>query len=774
MQSRERPSASLANIKERTMKLLSTGRLFRRLPSGKLHVQLALLALSAVLPMFVLIVYTAFEQRKLAIFDAERQVAQLSRIIADDHKQLVEGARQLLTGLGQLPSVLERNEGECSNRFAAIAEKFPNYSNLAAAAPNGDVFCSASPFEGSVNIRDRQFFLQALSSREFSVGEYVIGSISQKPTIHFAYPSLNDAGEVQAVVYAALNLTWLNEFSELPQLPSGSTLHVFDSFGTVLVHYPDPETWVGKTVAGSPLLLNIFSQRGEGSAQIAGLDGLERIYGYARLEDPTRTGFLYLAVGIPREAIVGPINADFTRNIVLLAIVTILSVVGAWLVGDVVILVKIRALTHTAKEMAKGRLGARTGILGGKGELDQLARAFDDMADKLETVHSGLEKRVSEKTWELEQEKVRDEAILFSLGEGLIVTDRQNRIVLVNRKFETLLGWSLNEVFGRPVTEVLRVADAEGNPLKQNRSLPRKLGAMTNAQVEQKNDNQGYFYTRKDDTRFPVATTITPIIFFDNEIIGAVEVFRDITEEKAVDQAKSEFVSLASHQLRTPLSTIRWYSEMLLDGDAGKLTSKQRTYTDEIYTASKRMIELVNALLNVSRIDLGTFAIDLEETNVIELAETVLEELQPLILEKHLGIDTDFDRSLPTIQADPKLLRIVLQNLLTNAVKYTPAEGSIRLTLERRGKEFRIVVSDTGYGIPEAYQDRIFTKLFRAANIRDKDPDGTGLGLYIVHSILEHAGGNISFVSKEGEGTTFTVTLPIMGMKARSGTKKIV
>jgi len=279
-----------------------------------------------------------------------------------------------------------------------------------------------------------------------------------------------------------------------------------------------------------------------------------------------------------------------------------------------------------------------------------------------------------------------------------------------------------------------------------------------------------YYYVGRNGEKFPVSISVTPVLM-NEKIIGAINVFRDITPEKAIDKAKTEFVSLASHQLRTPLSSINWYTEMLLAGDAGKITKEQRQFLDEVYKSNKRMVDLVNALLNVSRIDLGTFAIVPELCDLTEISKSVLAELIPGIKTKKMEIVENYDKNLPKINADPKLTRIIFQNLLSNAVKYTPEKGKISVNIEKQEQNILIKIQDTGYGIPKKDQLRMFEKLFRADNVRQKDPDGTGLGLYILKSILEQSGGKIWFESEENKGTTFYVTIPLSGMKAKEGSK---
>lgn len=371
---------------------------------------------------------------------------------------------------------------------------------------------------------------------------------------------------------------------------------------------------------------------------------------------------------------------------------------------------------------------------------------------------------------EIQQEKAKDEAILESIGDSIVVVDLNENIILVNRAFEYLMGFNLNDVVGKKVSEVVSIFGESGNAILQQerlltQSLQHQIKTTSTTLTAQ-------YYQRKNGTRFPVAVTVTPI-YVGKEMIGAVEVFRDITHEKEIDTAKSEFVSLASHQLRTPLSSINWYTEMLLAGDAGKVTDEQAKYLDEIYHGNQRMVELVDALLNVSRIELGTFMVQPQPIDIKVLADDILRELEPKIIAREMHIEKHYSEDIPIINLDPKLTRMIVENLLTNAVKYTPPRGTVSLTLAKQDDVLLITVQDTGYGIPKDQQGKVFSKLFRADNIRDKETDGTGLGLYLVKAILKSAGGEIWFKSEEEKGTSFFISIPLSGMQKRAGSKAL-
>ncbi|OGZ07294.1 MAG: hypothetical protein A3D65_02240 [Candidatus Lloydbacteria bacterium RIFCSPHIGHO2_02_FULL_50_13] len=275
---------------------------------------------------------------------------------------------------------------------------------------------------------------------------------------------------------------------------------------------------------------------------------------------------------------------------------------------------------------------------------------------------------------------------------------------------------------------------------------------------------------RKDGTTYLAELSIFPISEGEQTLFY-VSLCQDISLRKEIDRAKTEFVSLASHQLRTPLSAIRWYSEMLLSKYVGELNEKQKQYVKEIYAGNLRMVELVNALLNVSRLDLGTFAIEPEDVSLVEICESVLSELMPQLTEKTQVVERIFANAPAVYRADPKLVRIIFQNFLSNSVKYTQAGGHIAVEISTKQNMLYIRVADNGYGIPKSQHSKMFQKLFRADNVRQKDTEGTGLGMYIVKAIVEASGGQLSFDSEENKGTTFHVLLPLSGMPRKMGAR---
>jgi signal transduction histidine kinase len=249
-------------------------------------------------------------------------------------------------------------------------------------------------------------------------------------------------------------------------------------------------------------------------------------------------------------------------------------------------------------------------------------------------------------------------------------------------------------------------------------------------------------------------------------------VAHDITREMEIDRAKSEFVSLASHQLKTPLTSIKWLSESLLSAKADPLTPTQAQYAHNIHDASLNMIEMVNDLLNVSRIELGTLSVRLEQFDACEFVKSVADDQRHVADQKHVEVKLLCGAEIPQLMADKGLMRMVVQNLLSNAIKYTPENGVVEcelsLTHTKRDMLF-MRVSDTGIGIPKNEKENVFKKLYRASNAEKLVPDGTGLGLYVIKQVVEHAGGGITFESTEGKGTTFYVSIPITWPQSKAG-----
>jgi signal transduction histidine kinase len=371
-----------------------------RFSFASLRFRLLLLVLLAVIPALGLTFYTNFELRRLAAADVKEEALRLARIAAGGQEDTIKDTRQLLFALAQLSEVRGSDPTACSALFELL-NQYPQYALLGVIAWDGDLFCSTLPTSRLVNLADRDYFRRVLQTHDFAIGDYQNDPISGKATLDLGYPVLDEAGRVQAVVFASLDLTWLNQLAAEAQLPEGSTFTVIDRNGTILVRYPDPGIWVGQSVPEAPIVETILIQRGEGTAEAYGVDGIPRLFAFTPLSGVPGGEDVYVSIGIPAAIAFADANRVLARHLAGLGLVTVLALAAAWFGGDLFILRWINMLVSATKRLSAGDLSARTGLSYGKGELSQLAHAFDEMAESLEQAHQMLEQRVADRTREL-------------------------------------------------------------------------------------------------------------------------------------------------------------------------------------------------------------------------------------------------------------------------------------------------------------------------------------------------------------------------------------
>lgn len=502
----------------------------------------------------------------------------------------------------------------------------------------------------------------------------------------------------------------------------------------------------------------------------------------------------------------------FTTLFVVASITLFLSFLISYILISKII-EPLNKLTHLTKQIGEGNLNVEVPRTDLHDEIGTLTNTIVWMLERLRYMYSQIEElvkirtnelkeKVSEvefKNRQLEETKAKMLSLLrdiekerrlaeLSVGESkkfklavqyatdaVVIVDATQKIIYSNSALEKMSGYTGKEIFGRSIEEIFAGDEAD-------KEIMMKLNNVFHTGEIFHTDD--FKLNRKHGEAMEVDLSVFPIQNNTGHPEFMVALMQDITQRKAIDRAKTEFVSLASHQLRTPLSTIKWYIEMLLNGDVGEIKEEQKQYLEQVYQSNDRMITLVNALLDVSRLELGTFIVEPEETDLVDLLKSIAKELEYKIQEKKITFNLNCDE-LPKVKVDPRLMNIVLLNLLTNAVKYTLEGGEVDVDLIKleKGKSvggiimqedsFLYRVSDTGIGIPKDQQEKIFTKLYRADNVKEYEVEGTGLGLYILKSIVEHSGGQVWFESEEKKGSIFYVTFPMTGMKRKEGTRQL-
>jgi PAS domain S-box-containing protein len=353
----------------------------------------------------------------------------------------------------------------------------------------------------------------------------------------------------------------------------------------------------------------------------------------------------------------------------------------------------------------------------------------------------------------LRRSEARKTALLESIAEGVITTDADGRITSINPAMERLSGWRQAEVVGCKYSETYPAFDAFGEPVPQEeRILARALSDKAII------TSRGFdmFFRIRDGTRIPVSATAAPISGDDGESVGAVEVVRDVSDEREVDELKSSLVSTVSHELRTPLTMIQGFSELLLTRDLAEKRSQEALR--EINASAERLSRLIEDLLSVSRIESGRL-----------VARTEPERLDEVVDEVVTGFDKREDRSLvvdvephlPKVMADRDKLVQILTNLVSNALKYSAPDTGVKVTVGTVGATVQVAVTDRGIGLTEEEQSQLFSKFFRADRDEVRDAGGTGLGLYIAKSLVEMQNGQLWVNSQLGEGSSFHFSLPV-------------
>lgn len=351
---------------------------------------------------------------------------------------------------------------------------------------------------------------------------------------------------------------------------------------------------------------------------------------------------------------------------------------------------------------------------------------------------------LNHKEYDLETFKLAIE----NASDHIIITDSNGIILYANKAVEKITGYSNEEIIGnKPSLWGGLMGKSYYKRLWRTIKIQKKpfVGEITNK--------------RKNGDLYEAEVRISPVLDKKSEVLYFVGIERDITKHKEIDRAKTEFVSLASHELKNPLTTVNAYVEILLKKGNRLTTQKRTNYLAEIKTATKKMIETVDLLLNVSKIELGFFSIKLGKVNIKKIIKDIIADNKYQIIKKKILIKEEYLKGNIMTKSDRKLLGVVFQNLISNAIKYTPSKGAVTIECSKEKKnEVLIAVSDTGIGIPKNQQQKIFTRLFRARNV--KSTEGVGLGLYITKMIVDKLKGKIWFTSSP-RGTTFYILLQI-------------
>lgn len=396
-------------------------------------------------------------------------------------------------------------------------------------------------------------------------------------------------------------------------------------------------------------------------------------------------------------------------------------------------------------------------------ELTELNAKLDKEIKDAEKVQMSMLKAFSDLKKErlkTEEEKDKTVAIISNFIDPIIVLDSEDKIMLINPTARSL--FSLNEDdLG------VKISKQKNYSMENFRELIQPdYVVKTGEEFEGSNKAEEEITIEFTGQELTYKVITASVIDNKNKNLGTMKIFYNLTREKMLDKLKSEFISIASHQLRTPLTAIKWAIKMVLDEEEGELNEGQKVMLTKGYKSNERIITLVNDLLNVSRIEEGRFGYSFDKANFEDALKIVTENLEVKIQKKQIKFQVKKHGKIPEVFIDKQKMQLVIQNLLENAIKYTPESGRVSVDLEVEGDYLRVKIKDNGIGIPKVDQEKLFSKFFRATNAVSLQTEGSGLGLFIVRNVIKKHGGDIMFNSEEGMGTEFTFSLPIKENKS--------
>jgi two-component system, OmpR family, phosphate regulon sensor histidine kinase PhoR len=539
------------------------------------------------------------------------------------------------------------------------------------------------------------------------------------------------------------DLTQLREWVEWMS-KAGARVTVIDSAGTVLADSDhDPETMENHFTR--PEIQQAFAAGSGSSQRFSATVQRQLVYQAIRYQPPTGPPVV-IRVARPLASIDFSLT-ELRQRLLAASLVIFLIGLAASLVISRMFSARVERLTEFSKRVAQGDFRALPGE-DSRDELAELGESLNETARHLES-----EIRL------LSGERNRSSAILRSMVEGVAVIDAQERLVFCNRAFAEILNIDPRSSEGHPLIEAVRNSELT--------SLIRK--ALKGEEGLQSDIATGIVQQRSFSvTAAPVkaldlgagAPAVSPPNATAGKPTGAVVVLHDVSELRRLERVRQDFVANVSHEFKTPLTAIQGFAETLIAG-ALEDPKNNRRFLEIMRDHAARLARLTDDLLKLARIEAGKLEVEFSPVGVIEFIERCAETALLKAGHKQITLEIDVPPALPPVRGDASLLRDVVQNLLDNAIQYTPPGGHIRVSANAGSRETVITVTDTGIGIPLADQERIFERFYRVDAARSREAGGTGLGLSIAKHIVEAHGGRMWVESGVGQGSRFSFSIPL-------------
>lgn len=738
-----------------------------------LRFRLKLVVFLSILPAIALILYSGFEERRNAAAQAQMNSRQLIELASMHQARVIEEARRLLPTFSELLLQHDGNLEHCSSSLAEILKNHPKYLNFGIIGVDGQVLCSALPFESGLNLSDASYFRNAIDYHRFSIGSSQMDRITGKTSINFGYPLCDQEGTVRGVAFAAVDLAWLSELAAHAKLPPGATFTVIDSKGGILSRYPEPNRWVGKVIPDTGILRAVLEQGAEGIAEANGLDGVRRLYSFTPLDDYPHSTFLY--TGIPTKDVYAGANRAFARNLFIMGLVFVLALLSAHVFGHFFVMRSVDTLVRTVGQFAKGDMDARTGLGHGKGELNQLGMVFDLMAQSIQ--RRGIERDQMEEALRRSEAKYRTLVEQIPVVTYTAALDEAHTTLYISPQIETLLGFDTDDFAKDPRTwcnrlhpeDRERVLEAISRCLEDRDFFVCEYRMLTfNGYVKWIRDEAVLVTDERDTPLFMqgILIDITEQKKAEAALRKAHDELELRVEERTRELAKANedlrqeteklkfFAYSVVHDLKSPAIGAYGLTRLLHKQFENVLDEKARHYCDQIMKASEHiadLVEKINAFIATKESPLR-----IETLQLREVLGALKDEFSPKIDQRN--IQWYEPGSEVELRADRLSVLRVLRNLVDNALKYGGEQLSEIRIGHREENGFHVLyVSDDGKGVSEGSAEKIFKAFQR--NGSSNGIEGAGLGLAIVKEVADRHRGKAWMEQNQKKGTTFYLAI---------------
>ncbi len=485
-----------------------------------LRFHLILIVAFSIVPMLGLLLHLSMKERTRGIFQTQATAQDLAQTIGRFQKLLIGYVHPTLRPLSYLPWLQMRDSESISQVFSRIMSKSPEYTELAAALPDGEIFASWPKTTGKVSFADLDCYKRLMMNYRVQVSGYTVGRIAKRAEILMAYPVLDSAGRHTSILFAGLNTDYLNRYLAGNLYPPGATVRVLDSAGIILARYPYAKRFIGKRLKETSVL-DAMHQRRTG-ALAYGTDGAARVYGFTTVGQGADAQ--HVVVAIPQSVAYAAAKQDLVENLMILLLVTLLALLGAWLVGDLCILRKVGTLLATMKKVTGGNFSIRTGVTRADGELNQLAHAFDRMAENLELWQREAMQQADTK---LQMTESRIQLIIKEMPIACVVWDPGQHVTLWNAAAERVFGFTEAEILGKHPYDFITVKEARADVDRVWSKLI--AGSSTSNNVRENRTKAGY--------KILCEWNSTPLKDERGSVVAVVSMAHDITERKKAEAA---------------------------------------------------------------------------------------------------------------------------------------------------------------------------------------------------------------------------------------------